>query len=249
MNRSGSIQLSCAPHWDHPDTDNSATEVDRRRSIPWRDHCKQGCFYLNIVTAFHDESSWWFDIRKEADSNLAIDRPKCSELCWFHDANSRHRIMQMNHIVDHVKIFSGPTLYVGDHNLQSLMQIQTEEPIYVLPEAQGLVSTLNFINFNNSSVKVISDINEIGENIVTATVAEPYYYNSVLPCGNIVKFRKQFSEFKAYLRGNFAVFPQTTSIHDVPVKFLDLHKIRDLLVQPVKTSVMSSSIRTTKSHL
>jgi type III protein arginine methyltransferase len=75
MDPEGTIVLSCAPHWNHPDTETlakSKDEVTRRNSIPWRDHWMQGCFYLKsrfnfdensrgFVKSTHDEFSWWFE--------------------------------------------------------------------------------------------------------------------------------------------------------------------------------------------
>lgn len=222
MNPSGSILLSCAPHWNHPDTDAlamSEDEIKRRNSIPWRDHWMQGCFYIQrslhldkgepaVVVAQHDEFSWCFDVRSPSHADIRCNRPFCS--CGFHIKNSRNRILQMN---DHSKIahfeaflsdLSGECLlFAGDHNVLADFYHRKFDA-----KAVG----------NGKSTKI------------SHIVAEPHFNNAVLPWDNFTEFRSFLKNIKG--TQELSILPAAASIHAVPVHFLNLHKIR----WPLKSS-------------
>lgn len=249
MNPSGTVLLSCAPHWSHPDTDrlaNSGDEIVRHNSIPWRDHWMQGCYYLNsklklqkdkpaYVTAFHDEFSWWFDIREDPVDNLAIERPMCS--CLFHLTNSRNHILQMNYPWRYRFYLTGEKekciLFLGDHNLVALeAMFQTISSKFFLLQEDSLCakSMQNFISYNEAlnevSVNLIKDLEEIGNEIITDCCGEPHYNSAVLPWDNHLKFWKQVRQLRKLQQKEFRISPFGVRIHAIPVKFLNLHKIR-----------------------
>ena len=246
MNPSGTILLSCAPHWSHPDTDRLAQSDDqavRRNSIPWRDHWMQGCYFLNsnewfdkdekaYITAFHDEFSWWFDIREKPDDTLAIERPVCS--CLFHVANSRNRIYQINDLYGRYnpKLFSDEEpnylLFIGDHILWALhiSLVQKRSKVFVLQEDSFCAKSLeNFASYNKVKVHFIKDLKEIGYD-VTYVMAEPHFNSSVLPWDNSLKLWKYVRELRDIQHQEFTITPASVKIFAVPVSFLNLHKIR-----------------------
>lgn len=247
MNPSGSILLSCAPHWSHPDTDalsKSADEVVRRNSIPWRDHWMQGCFYVRsnlmletgatgFIVAQHDEFSWFFDVRLEMPTDSPINFPSCS--CLFHTANSRNRIMQMNNhskVLPYLQLFEGEKdkcfLFVGDHNLLALVaaSVKPESKIYLL---QGdpfcRLSLVNFMDKTNK-INVMNELNNINIDQFTHLIAEPHFNSSVLPWDNITEFAKQVNLLRQIRTAPLSIVPCRASIHAVPVHFLNLYKIR-----------------------
>jgi type III protein arginine methyltransferase len=143
MNESGSIKLSCAPHWSHPDTEelseNSKNEIVRQNAIPWRDHWMQACFHIQNKTlkkgeqyqlsAVHDKFSWNFDIFPEKFPRLPM--PTCS--CSFHRL-SKNGILQINDesrrsafvkfLQKHKNMECA--LFVGDHSMMSLLAAKME---------------------------------------------------------------------------------------------------------------------------
>lgn len=246
------IVLSCAPHWYHPDTNYSGQpkdEIEQRNSIPWRDHWMQGCYYFNsmlefeqnetgVITAFHDEFSWWFDIQRADDDNQVLkksERPMCS--CLFHMVNSRNRINNMNNCTStfhYLMTDSSPDknkflLFVGDHNIQPFAA--TSHPkvskVYLLQEDLLCFKSMqNIVTYNKSPIQIIKDLKEIGGEIIYGVIGEPYYNSSVLPWDNITKFWKQIQQLKVVQKEEFRTMPYGACIYAVPVKFLNLHKIR-----------------------
>lgn len=244
MTSSGTEILSCAPHWNHPLTDKSKSEGFQQNSIPWRDHWMQGCFYLRsklqlkkgnqaVITAHHDEFSWWFGIDYEEENSQKIE-PMCS--CIFHKVNSRNRIIQMNH---RIEVFSqlnlvndvqdSCCLFLGDHNLIALTIPSLKNATAYILQEDSLCreSVKNFIGANNSSpnIHLIKHVSEI-QKPVTHVVAEPYYNTAVLPWDHITQLWNQLNELRQKQPTNFKTFPMTASIFAVPVRFLNLHKIR-----------------------
>lgn len=248
MNPSGSILLSCAPHWCHPDTDttaNSKDETVRRNSIPWRDHWMQGCFYINsklelkkdgsaVICACHDEFSWWFEIKQ--DEQESIERPMC--VCSFHLVNSRNRISQINDrskLIPYLKLFEEHEgkcfLFVGDHNLLALVAaaVQKASKIYLLEEDSFCRRSLeNFISANNliNAIHMVKDLNELGTVEVSNVIAEPHFNSAALLWDNMTQFWKQIRRLKDVGKNIFEITPIGASIFAVPVRFLNLHKIR-----------------------
>lgn len=250
MNTSGSIMLSCAPHWSHPDTETLAksnNEVVRRNAIPWRDHWMQGCYYLHsgtvlekesyaFVTANHDEFSWWFNVSKDANVSMSINRPNCS--CLFHMINSRNRIMQINSFdrnLPFIRIFKRESqenfLFVGDHCLLALLcaSINDQSNVFSLEDNPLCVKSLTkFIDDNSLAkrVKLIKELKDLkGENI-TRVVAEPHFNCAVLPWDNISMFWRRINDLKKHQKQPFNVTPTSALIYAVPVHFLKLQKIR-----------------------
>lgn len=247
MNPSGSILLSCAPHWSHPDTDalsNSTDEVVRRNAIPWRDHWMQGCFYVKsnlmfetgrkaVIIAQHDEFSWFFDIRLEMQTDFPLEYPSCS--CLFHTANSRNRIMQMNNhskVLPYLQLFEREKekclLFVGDHNLLAFVaaSVQAESKVYLL---QGdpfcRLSLVNFMDKTNK-VNVMNELKNINIAQFTHLIGEPHFNSAVLPWDNITEFYKQVNLLRQIQTTRLSIVPCRASIHAVSVHFLNLHKIR-----------------------
>uniref|UniRef100_A0A8D9EVJ1 Protein arginine N-methyltransferase n=1 Tax=Cacopsylla melanoneura TaxID=428564 RepID=A0A8D9EVJ1_9HEMI len=108
MNESGSVTLSCAPHWAHPVHSCPS-------SMPWRDHWLQFIYhvspevsvsqgeFLSLLT-IHDEFKFRFSIEHNT-STLVNSPPKDSPLmyppppqcnCRLHTATSHSRIGAMN---------------------------------------------------------------------------------------------------------------------------------------------------------
>ena len=106
--KTGSINLSCAPHWAHPDG----------RGQPWRDHWMQSVYFpvsgsvsasvnsnhLALISN-HDEYSLWFDVRsgEKPDEEIGgVPMPGFTEGesddddDLFHSVVNRQRIGQLN---------------------------------------------------------------------------------------------------------------------------------------------------------
>lgn len=252
MNPSGSILLSCGPHWTHPDTEllsNSQKEVVRQNAIPWRDHWMQGCFSLKeqsvsdvgviYLTACHDEFSWWVDAQQDdnVDDDFFLERPTCT--CLFHIVNSRNRIMQMNAFLRSPQLVptSGNILFVGDCNLAVLRATQSfeERKVYVLQEdplSFKIVKSFIQCNKLEQKAQLLSNLNEVPRSI-TNVQAEPHFNNSVLPWDNITKFYSTVKKLEKRQTEEFSVSPVAASIYALPVEYLNLHKIR----WPLKSTV------------
>lgn len=247
MNPSGTVLLSCAPHWSHPDTDaltKAQDEVARRNAIPWRDHWMQGCFFLKsllhlkkgseaVISASHDEFSWWFDISHKS-TTIKPERPICS--CLFHVVNSRNRIMQINK--SNVKAMANPEIksavFVGDHSMMALAaaKVLRGSKIYLLQK--GSLCDKSFTNFFESNAVVapiegvgsMLKLNDFKSSDITHCIGEPHFNESVLPWDNITEFWKQINLLRSCQRSPFKVMPLEASIYAVPVHFLHLYKIR-----------------------
>lgn len=227
MNPSGSILLSCAPHWNHPDTDKlakSEDEITRRNSIPWRDHWMQGCFFVqrslnlragepSVVVALHDEFSWCFDVRNLELADLPLNRPFCS--CGFHVKNSRNRILQMN---DHSKIAHFEA-FLNDFGMQS-------GKCFLFTGDHNIFADFYYKKFDS---KAALKGNEKASKI-SHVIAEPHFNDAVLPWDNFTIFRNFLKNIK--ISRELSILPAVASIHAVPVHFLNLHKIR----WPLKSS-------------
>lgn len=255
MTHDKSILLSCAPHWSHPDTNNSLDEISKRNSLHWRDHWMQGIYFLPkqlradneyVLTATHDEFSWFFDVKQqrmdEENNDGKNERAICN--CIFHMCNSRNRIMQINDDFKRAKFIEmmqrvepKSVLFLGDHSLLSLIASHTTkaEKIIVLQEDElCLRSVKQFIECNKLEQKIclISDLSEIRDEKLTHVIAEPYFQASVLPIDNITAIWSIVSKMRSLTREPFRVLPQRVKIYAAPVHFLHLHKIR----WPLKTS-------------
>lgn len=253
MNPSGSILLSCAPHWSHPDTDRLAKsndEVVRRNSIPWRDHWMQGCYRLEPslslekkndsahLTAHHDEFSWWFSISRDLHDGSA-ERPACS--CLLHVVNSRNRLMQLsdehrikdllNFICGLIAVDGSCHLFVGDFFLMALSFgfIPVESSAYVLerdPLCHRLLKEFKE-SWKTKREKVIGGLDEIGDvEKITHVIAEPHFNSAVLPWDNFTIFWKLVNDLKQRTKKKLTVGPSSAFICAIPVHFLNLHKIR-----------------------
>lgn len=246
MNPSGSILLSCAPHWSHPDTEvlaASNSEVIRRNAIPWRDHWMQGCFFVQsalslkpngtvVIVAERDEFSWWFNICNEQQADLPTERPFCS--CMFHIANSRNRIMQINErskSMIHKKLIndlkSDSVLFVGDHNVMALFtaRIKRSMKVYLLQDDKICRRSLENIAPASDNFMMVNSLKEINHSI-SCVLAEPHFNRAVLPWDNFTELWKLTKQLKEIQSNKITISPETASIHAVPVHFLNLHKIR-----------------------
>lgn len=244
MNVSGSILLSCAPHWAHPDKISSESEIDRRNAIPWRDHWMQGCYHIPkklikgeqySLAACHDEFSWFFDIQSGSNARVEkIERPICS--CFFHICNSRNQIMQINDETKRAtfaKFLHGidlnNCLFIGDHSFVPLLasHISKANKFTIYQEDEiSLKSLQKFIECNNLSHK-IHIINELScAKGTTHLIADPYFNSSILPIDNITKMSTIIRELCIFNQHPFKVYPLRASICAVPVSFMNLHKIR-----------------------
>lgn len=254
MNQSGSIKLSCAPHWAHPDTDllsnHSNDEVVRRNAIPWRDHWMQACFHLQnkslqkdvtyYLLAKHDEFSWGFQINSTNDEEQTFEMPDCK--CLYH-YNSKNWIMQLNDterrdaFVRLFKTLKGlkNILLVGDLSMMPLVaaKMKCAEKIYTLQENFLVgMSLKNFIYSNGleERIEIINQINSIPstEPEISHVIFDPNFTNAVDPLQNIVKYLNIIKKFTSSVK----IFPSKVAVHAVPVHFLHLHKIR----WPLKSS-------------
>lgn len=240
MNTSGSILLSCAPHWNHPSASKSEDEIDRRNSIPWRDHWMQGVYYIPkklatneeyTLTANHDEFSWFFDIHSQPQ--VTITRPSCK--CVFHMC-SRNRIMQIN---DEQKRFAfmemmtraelENVLFIGDHSLLSLIaaHLSNAQSISVYQEDELFFKNLRkLIEFNElgNKINLTSDLKQI--NKISHVIVDPYFNRAVLPLDNITETLKIITKLRGLQPKPFKVSPSKAIIYAIPVHFLHLYKIR-----------------------
>ena len=202
----------------------------------------QGCFYIpsaakfnrgeiGIVEAEHDEYSWWFGAHPNDTKRVSIERPFC--ICGFHVANSRNRIMQINESNENMSeqyerfCNNSVRLYVGDHNMMALM---TDADSFLLQEDPIFRKSLNQFK-SNGNVEIICDLNELKQQI-DVVIAEPHFNNAILPWDNFIEFWRIVNQLKEQQKASFSIYPGKASIHAVPVRFLNLHKIR----WPLKSS-------------
>lgn len=249
MNESGSIMLSCAPHWAHPDTNvlsnQSTDEIIRRNCIPWRDHWMQACFHIQnkplkkdsnyFLLAKHDEFSWGFEIHHMMDGVLSFEMPDCR--CLYH-YNSKNWIMQLNDTERRdafVKLFKKHrglknVLLVGDLSMMPLVAAKMgfAEKIFTLQENWLVgMSLKNFIYSNDleDKIEVINQIDSLAGKLtapISHLILDPNFTNAVDPLQNIVKFLSTIKQFISYMK----IFPSKVAVYAVPVHFLHLHKIR-----------------------
>jgi len=245
MNESGSILLSCAPHWEHPDTDSSLPETTRRNAIPWRDHWMQAIFNLDAVSnldlkkgdkAFihskHDEFSWSFEVSRTSKAVNAHNQCSCS----FHMLSSRNRIMQMNSFLKSKsfnELFAqlpkaSSVLVLGDHSMLALLLAKLRKNVYTLEnETRCGTSIKNFIDSNalQDNIKVLAKIEEAPPGI-THVICEPHFNTSILPWDNIAAFARLLQAYKKVHPLPVVIAPSKVTIYALPVSFLHLHKIR-----------------------
>lgn len=242
MNVSGSITLSCAPHWAHPDGVLSGNEVDRRKTVPWRDHWMQGCYYIPKqlnkgekyhLAAAHDEFSWFFDVQKES-IETKVERPICT--CCFHLANSRNQIMQINNEYKRTSFMNilkntglKRVLFVGDHSIIPLIAecVSNYENLTVYQEDElSAKSIKKFIEVNKChAINLINDLTQSPLDI-SHLIADPYFNASILPIDNIVHVLRIIRDLCKLNQHSFHVHPLRARVCAVPVHFINLHKIR-----------------------
>lgn len=183
-----------------------------------------------VITAEHDEFSWRFGIDFD-EENIERIEPNCS--CMFHKVNSRNRIILMNQRLEVYSKLSlvndlkeNSYLFLGDHNLTALTVGSLKaSTIYLLQEdAFCHTSVKNFVG-EKSKIRLIKDFSEIGKPI-THIIAEPYYNSAVLPWDHMTKLWNQIDRLRQIQSTGFELLPSKASIFTVPVRFLNLHKIR-----------------------
>ncbi|CAO1305720.1 unnamed protein product [Diamesa tonsa] len=255
MNPSGSIVLSCAPHWSHPDTAElmKTSNNQPQNVIPWRDHWMQGIYHLRseliinegesaFMVANHDEFSWWFNLDRKIPTETEVSMPGCN--CIYHAINSRNRIMQsgetsrakqfLKYFEDNIEPKT-QILFISDHSLIALAigaSCKVSDTLQVHVWDQHLLSYKSMKNFIISNqiqdkVNLINKLEELPSTEITNVVGEPYFHTATLPWENISMFMEKLKEFKK-IQYNlpFHITPMKALIYAVPVKFLNLHKIQ-----------------------
>lgn len=246
MEPTGSITLSCAPHWRHPARlKQIANEADSQNGIPWRDHWMQGIYHLTphaflrseehgFIAINRDEFSWWFKIGLHNSDVLDNEKLSCS--CIFHIKNSRNRIMQMSNkertmqFVEALKKSNATQsviLGIGDHNMVALA-IAAAYPtayVFILEKDPMTLKSMNNFAECNSQLKLLRVVHCEGQVPlvkVEIIVGEPHFSSAILPYNNIPQFWAAIKKF----RHNKKIIPSDATVYAIPVHFLNLHKIR-----------------------
>lgn len=243
------VILSCAPYWAHPDF-ASLKSVDclSQNSIPWRDHWLQAIYYLPQtntllgedrevrILSSHDEFSLWFEIGGR-EASVLNKKPSCS--CGIHLCCSRSRIMQMNDSLRNKKIIShfeewnlknGTLLVMGNGcsliGLAALKMDPAPSKVIVLESDRILREAMEeFVEFNKLwNVNVRESCDKIKLSSVTHVLFEPSCV-AVLPWDDFKYFRFIHAN-KDSLGASAKTSPWKASLKAIPVRFLDLHKIR-----------------------
>ncbi|XP_055909924.1 protein arginine N-methyltransferase 7 [Eupeodes corollae] len=251
MDVEGEIVLSCAPYWAHPDfsklSTNKDSKVPLQNIIPWRDHWMQAVYYIPkplnlqseqefILSANHDEYSFWFDAWLAGEEERKVKRHACS--CSLHMTYSRSRIGQMNQSIRNKKYLkfleetidkSSVVLSISDGSLLGLASAKLGAKSVICFEPHRFSKTLidSFIKQNKlESVTIVGKLDEL-QNLdqITHIFAEPYFITSILPWDGFY-FGTLLSKIRDQLNENVKICPHSAKIYAVPVEFIDLQKIR-----------------------
>lgn len=257
----GSILLSCAPHWAHPDTtslmSSSVNQNLPANVVPWRDHWMQGVYFLknNVLleknqtaelAVFHDEFSWWFELAANKQNQFSdFSRPSCE--CYFHLVNSRNRIGQLNDnlrnkkfmkLFDQLELQKGDcVLVLGDNSFLGVSLGKLVRKVYLVEDNSMCRKVMNnYIQHNSLQEKVellddLESVNRLTHNI-THLFCESHFLSASLPWDNITIFLNKLKILSSFLDlKTIKQIPQRSKIFAVPVHFLHLYKIRHPLVQ------------------
>lgn len=243
------VTLSCAPYWVHPDFDStklSTPDCLPQNSIPWRDHWLQTIYYLPQTNTLlvenreiqiisnHDEFSLWFEIG-QTEANVINKKPSCT--CGIHLACSRSRIMQMNDNLRNKKFIShfenwnlknATLLVLGSLIGLAASKLEPAPSKVILLESNRILREVlqEFVEFNNLwNVNVRENSDKIKLSSVTHFLFEPSC-SSVLPWDDLKHFHFIHKNKDIFKASSVQVSPCKATIKAVPVRFLDLHKIR-----------------------
>lgn len=251
MDEEGSVVLSCAPSWAHPDfkehRNTAAADVQDKDVIPWRDHWMQAVYFppnpLQItpdtdfyVVSMHGEFSWWFALSADTTSIAEdVKEPFCT--CGLHQSCSRYRIGQMNHSLRNKEFLK---FYEAHVTTESTIMSITHGSLATLAAAgygakalymvddssMGNNLITDFVKENNlAQVTIVSNVDKVPLEEVTHIIAEPYFANNILPWHSF-RFANILRRLSGQLREDVQIFPSKFSIHVMPVQLLHLHKIR-----------------------
>uniref|UniRef100_A0A1B6CG41 Protein arginine N-methyltransferase n=1 Tax=Clastoptera arizonana TaxID=38151 RepID=A0A1B6CG41_9HEMI len=242
MDPQGSIVLSCAPWWAHPDNPTNPS------SIPWRDHWLQAIYYLpeslkinkneefQLVSS-HDEFSLWFQVDSVVNdqSKPLYSCPQCQ--CGLHlmsrtrigMLNDNYRRLKYREVLKELITPKSVVVTFGDFCLLGLQAAKMgAKQVYCVEENRLICNIVeDFVKNNKLEQKVIilnsSSLEKEVKSNITLVLAEPYFQSTVLPW-DVLRFwylLKQFDQVK--------VVPQSISLCALPLKLDNLYKIR----QPV----------------
>ncbi|XP_067929621.1 protein arginine N-methyltransferase 7-like isoform X2 [Watersipora subatra] len=237
MDMRGDVQLSCAPHWEHP------LPFDK---IQWRDHWMQAIFYPSfslpvvqdaryVLDAKHDEYSLDFDIS-------TLNSPVIgSSSGLLPCAYTRSRLAMLGNVSTISKYSSTLHRLVDDSTVVLCVSECSFLPYLLARLGAKKVYTqeCDFVGAANLAKSVIS-YNDLSDKIylygeeelsveamsqVTLVVGEPYFCRSFLPWNDL-----RFWYTRSRLSQSVDVFPISAHLVGMAVQFDNLHKIR----QPVK---------------
>nr|XP_019541694.2 LOW QUALITY PROTEIN: protein arginine N-methyltransferase 7 [Aedes albopictus] len=250
MDLEGTVLLSCAPFWAHPDFEELKSQTRKEpfpesNLIPWRDHWMQAIYFLPhsktplakgqevALDAYHDEFSWWFGL-----NNSELHTGHCS--CGIHIAYSRSRIGQLNDGPRNKRILNymeelldrnSVVLVLGEGSLLglSLAALGARKVILVEPNQTSRQCMERFVVYNKiEAVEIRSSLDELTPeetSELSHIFGEPFFRSAILPWDNAIQFVEELDWVKTRLKHEVHVIPQSFSIYGVPVEFLDLQKI------------------------
>ncbi|XP_001662010.2 protein arginine N-methyltransferase 7 isoform X1 [Aedes aegypti] len=250
MDLEGTVLLSCAPFWAHPDFEELKTQkqndsIPEPNLIPWRDHWMQAIYFLPhsktplakgeeiALDAFHDEFSWWFGL-----NDLSLDPGHCS--CGMHIAYSRSRIGQLNdgprnkrmlNYLEEVLDKNSVVLVLGDGSLLglSIRAMGAKKVILVETNQTSRHCMERLVEHNGlENVEILSCLDDLTPDAtadMTHIFGEPFFTSAILPWENAIQFIWELNRVKALLNHEVSVIPHSFSIYGVAVEFLDLQKI------------------------
>ncbi|KAG7187839.1 hypothetical protein KM043_016875 [Ampulex compressa] len=249
MDTDNEVLLSCAPVWEHPDTEHFKKKGLNLKEIadliPWRDHWMQAVYYLPVETSittgsdvsligYHDEYSFWFQLINEPIKEIPdCTRPICN--CGIHVAYSRTRIGQLNDDSRNEKYIKAlrkkitpntVCLCLSDGSLLGFMALKLgARKIFILETNFLSRNTMKtFVKANNLSTKVeiVESIDDLPPNdAINLIFGEPHFISSIVPWENL-RFWYLISDYSSRIER----IPSAARIRAVAVEFKDLHKIR-----------------------
>ncbi|KAI5693454.1 hypothetical protein M8J77_024716, partial [Diaphorina citri] len=210
MTPSGSVTLSCAPHWAHPVHNCPST-------MPWRDHWLQFIYHLSppvdvkqgeflSLLTIHDEFKFRFSIDHNTSTLVSSDSlpppPECR--CRLHTATSHARIGAMNDplrrrayltvLRKQIQRTADPVvLCLSGFSLLGVLAARLgAKKVYILEPVIFGSFVQFFIDHYNLKHQIIllnseRDVSFIQEK-VTLVIGDPYCITSVLPWEHLEDF-------------------------------------------------------------
>lgn len=241
MDQDGDIQLSCAPHWAHPDGRNQA----------WRDHWIQAVYFPPKEIKVVPWESFSLVVRRRR-CNICVSLSKSSSpeepelphcTCGLHRYSSHTRVSALSdssrHAIYHAALRKVITqdsvcLCVGSDIMLPLMASKLGAEVYVILEdgaAGDLLKSYADYNEAKNITLVQKDAFYLCEQQpqkrASVLLGEPHFSTSTLPWHNLkFWFRKHSLRHLMCPEDGLVTIPQGFCLKAVAVEFAELWKIK-----------------------